>query len=97
VFVDGLLDPAPAPIERVAGQPDHVEGIHDRDRVGELPGGGGLEAAEPVHRDDLHVVAPGVGAGGEPGLEHLLGAALDHVEQPCRAGAVAADPLESII
>ena len=29
------------------------------------------------------------GAVGEPGLERLLGAALDHVQQPRRAGAVA--------
>lgn len=29
-----------------------------------------------------------LGAGGEPGLERLLRAALDHVQQPCWAGAV---------
>ena len=45
--VDGLLDPTPAPVQGVTGQADHVEGIHDRDRVGELLGGGGLEPAEP--------------------------------------------------
>lgn len=33
-------------------------------------------------------VAPCVGALGEPGLERLLGAALDHVEQRCWAGSV---------
>ena len=84
-----LLDPAAAPVQRVAGQADDVEGVHHRDRVGQLLGGGGLEAGEPVHRDDLDAVAPGLVAVGEPGLERLLGAALDHVQQPGRAGAVA--------
>jgi hypothetical protein len=49
----------------------------------------GLEPGEPVHRDDLHSVTPGLGAVREPGLERGLGAALDHVEQPGWAGAVA--------
>jgi len=66
-----------------------VERIHDRHRVGELLGGGGLEAGEPVHRDDLDPIAPGVGSGGEPGLEGLLRATLDHVQQPGGAGLVA--------
>jgi hypothetical protein len=89
VAVDRELDPSSAPVERVAGQSDDVEGVHDRDRVRDLLGSGGLEPGEPVHRDDLDPVAPGVVALGEPGLERLLGAALDHVEQPCGAGAVA--------
>ncbi|TDO56678.1 hypothetical protein EV651_11265 [Kribbella sp. VKM Ac-2571] len=89
VAVDDLLDPAAALIERVAGQVHDVEGVHDRDRVGQFLGGGGLEPGEPVHRDHLHRQAPGLGAVGEPGLEGLLGAALDHVEQPGRTGAVA--------
>src|SRR3954453_11597879 len=50
--------------------------------------GGGLEAGEPVHRDHLQAVPPGPGAPGEPGLERLLGAALDHRQQPRRAGPV---------
>jgi hypothetical protein len=66
-----------------------VEGIHHRDRVGEFFGGGRLEAGEAVHRDHLHGVAPRFGALGEPGLERLLGSALEHVEEPGRAGAVA--------
>jgi hypothetical protein len=33
VAVDDLLDPAPALVERVAGGPDDVEGVHDRDAV----------------------------------------------------------------
>lgn len=66
-----------------------MEGIHDRDRVGKFLGGRGLEAGEPVHRHNLDTVAPGVGAGGEPGLERLLRAALNHVQQSCRPGAIA--------
>ena len=72
-----------------AGQPHAVEGIHDRNGIGQFLGGGGLEAGEPVHRDDFHGVAPGCGTVGEPGLERLLGAAFDHVQQPGWAGAVA--------
>jgi hypothetical protein len=34
VTVDGLLDPAAAPIQRVAGEANDVEGVHDRCRVG---------------------------------------------------------------
>jgi len=82
--VDGLLHPAPAPVQRVAGLPDHLEGIHDRDRVGQHFGGSGLQPGEPVHRDDLDAVAPRLRTGGEPGLEHLLGTAL-----ACRAAALA--------
>jgi len=44
VAVQRLLDAAPAAVERVTGQPDHVEGIHDRGCVGQFLGGGGLEA-----------------------------------------------------
>ena len=88
VPVEVLLDPASAPVQRVAGQADDVEGIHHRDRVGQLLGGGGLEPGEPVHRDDLHPVAPRLRPLGQPGLERLLRAALDHVQQPRRAGPV---------
>ena len=48
----------------------------------------GLEAGEPVHRDHLDALAPRLGALREPGLERLLGAALNHVQQPGGAGAV---------
>ena len=47
-----------------------------------------LEARKPVHRDDLDTVAPRLRSVIEPLLERLLGAALDHVEQPCGACAV---------
>src|SRR5690606_29966103 len=86
--VDDLLHPASAPVQGVTGQADDVEGVHHRDRVGQFLGGGGLEAGEAVHRDHLHRVAPRVGTFGKPGLERLLGAALDHVEQTGRAGAL---------
>ncbi len=32
--------------------------VHDRGRVGQLFGGGGLEAGEPVHRDHVNGVPP---------------------------------------
>jgi hypothetical protein len=85
----GLLNAAAAVVEGVAGQAHHVEGVHHRDRGGDLLSGGGLEAGEPVHRDDLHGLAPRLGALGKPGLERGLGAARDHVQQPrwTRTGA----------
>lgn len=58
VSVDRELDPTAAPVERVAGQSHHVEGIHHRSRVREFLDGGGLEPGEPVHRDHLDTVAP---------------------------------------
>lgn len=65
-----------------------VERVHHRDRVGQLLGSGGLEPGEPVHRDDLDPLAPFLGPSGEPLLEHGLGTALEHVQQPCRARLV---------
>ena len=62
-----LLDAAPAPVEPITGQPNHVEGIQHGGGVGKLLGGGGLEAGEPVHRDHLHAGAPLLGSTGEPG------------------------------
>ena len=76
------LDAAAALVERVASQSHDVERVHHRDRVGEFLDGSGLEPGEPVHRDNLDTIAPGLGTGGEPGLEHALGTPLDHVQQP---------------
>ena len=64
-----------------------MERIHHRHRVGQLLGGCGLEPGEPVHRDHLDPVAPVRGPPGQPPLECLLGAALDHVQQSGRSGA----------
>jgi hypothetical protein len=72
-----LLDAAAASVQRVTGQTSHVERVHHGDRVGQLLGGGGLEPGEPVHRDHLDLIAPGLGAFGEPGLERLFRASLD--------------------
>ncbi len=80
------LDAPAALIERVPAQAHHVEGIHHRHRGRELFGGGGLEAGEPVHRHDLHSLAPVLGALGQPGLERTLGTTFDHVQQPRWAG-----------
>ena len=59
-----LLDAPSALVQGVAGQAHDLEGVHDGDGVGELLVGGGLEAGEPVHRDDLDGVAPGLRAPG---------------------------------
>lgn len=84
VPVQGLLNTSAALIEGVAGEPDHVEGVHHGHRVGKLLRSRGLEAGDPVHRDDLHPVPPGLWTCREPALEHGLGPAGHHVQQPCR-------------
>jgi len=56
--VQFLLDALAALVEGFAGQTHDVERVHHGNRVGELFGGSGFEAGEPVHRDDLHPVAP---------------------------------------
>ena len=85
----GQLDPAPAFIEGVAGQPDHMEGIHHRRCIGQLFSGGGLETGKSVHGNDFHSVTPVLWPLSQPLLERFLGPPFDHVEQPCRAGALA--------
>ena len=57
--VDDLLEPPSALIQGLAAEPDDVKRVHHRDGLGELFGGGGLEAGEPVHRHHLDGVAPG--------------------------------------
>jgi hypothetical protein len=86
--VQVLLDAAPAPVERVAVEADDVGGVHHRRRCRRLFGGGGLESGEPVHRDDLQPVAPGLRPVREPHRDRQLGAAFDHCQQPRRAGPV---------
>ena len=78
-----FLPDAPATlIESITGQVHDVEGIHDRPCVWELFSGGAFEPGESIHRDDLNAFAPGVGLGGQPGFENLLGAAWDHIQEP---------------
>jgi hypothetical protein len=60
----------------------------NRDRVGRFLAGGGLETGEPVHSNHFDAVAPGRVSLAEPGLEHLLRSALDHIQQPRRTGTV---------
>ena len=66
-------------IQGVASQVHDVEGIHDCPCVGEFFSGGALKTSESIHRDDLNVLAPGVGLGGQPGFEDPLGSARDHI------------------
>lgn len=68
-----------------AGQADDMEGVHYWHGLRDLLGGG-LEPGEPVHDHGLDAGSPGLGLFGEPGLEHGLGASLNHVEEPGRAG-----------
>ena len=81
-MVKFLLDAPAAFIESISGQVHDVEGVHDRPCVWEFFGGGAFEAGESIHRDDLNILAPGVGLGGQPGFEDPLGAARDHVQEP---------------
>lgn len=85
--VERDLDATAADVQGVTGQPDHVEGVHHRGGPRQFFGGGGLEAGEPVHRHDLHAVTPLLGLFGQPGLEGLFGASLDHRQQPRRPAA----------
>ena len=63
--------------------------VHHRYRVGEFVTGRGLEAGEPVHRDDLDPVPELGRLRLQPAREHLFQAAVDHVQQPRRPGSVA--------
>lgn len=63
VSVEFLLDPAPALVEGVTGEPHDVERVHDGGSVGQLFVGGGVEAGEPIHGHDLHAGPPRFGSG----------------------------------
>ena len=81
-MVEFLLNAPAALIESIPGQVYDVEGVHDRPRVGEFFSGCAFEPGESIHRNDLNALAPGVGLGGQPGFEDLLGAARDYVQEP---------------
>ena len=87
-MVKFLLDASAAFIESIPGQVHDVEGVHDRGCVWEFFGGGAFEPGESIHRDDLDVLAPRVGLGGQPGFEDLLGAARDHIQEPGGTAAI---------
>ena len=87
-MVKFLLDAPSALIQGVAGQVHDVEGVHDRGCVWEFFGGGAFEPGESIHSDDLDALAPRVGLGGQPGFEHLFGAARDHIQEPGGATAI---------
>ena len=81
-MVEFLLNAPATLIDSITGEVYDVEGVHDRPRAGEFFGGGALKPGESIHRDDLNILAPGVGLGGQPGFEDPLGAARDHVQEP---------------
>ena len=82
-----LLNAPATLIESITGQVHDVEGIHDRPRAGELFSGGALKPGESIHRDDLNILAPRIGLGGQPGFEDPLGATRDHVQESGGAAA----------
>ena len=69
-------------VESITGQVYDVEGVHDCPRVWEFFSGSALKPGESIHRDDLNILAPGVGLGGQPGFEDPLGSARDYVQEP---------------
>ena len=87
-MVKFLLNASATLIQGVASEVHDVEGIDDRPSVGAFFGGGALKPGESIHCDDLDAAAPGVGLGGQPGFEDLLGAARDHVQEPGGTAAV---------
>ena len=52
-----MIDAVAASGQRVAGQGDNMKRVRHRDRVGEVPGCGGLQAGEAVRGHDLDPVA----------------------------------------
>ena len=62
-MVKFLLNAPAALIESITGQVHDVEGIHGP-CVGEFFSGCAFEPGESIHRDDLNVAAPRIGAGG---------------------------------
>ena len=87
-MVKFLLNAPTTLIQGVASEMYDVEGIHDRGRAGEFFGGSALEPGESIHSDDLDTLTPRVGLGGQPGFDHLFGAARDHVQEPGGATAI---------
>lgn len=76
-----LLETLPALVEFRPGEGNDVEGVHhDGDLVDGLDSSAFI-AGESVHRHHFHTVSELLGLGVEPGLEHLLRAALDHRQQ----------------
>jgi len=87
-MVKFLLNAPTTLIQGVAGEVYDVKRVHDRLCVGGFFGGCALEPGESIHCDDLNALAPGVGLGGQPGFEGLLGSARDHVQEPGGTAAV---------
>ena len=87
-MVKFLLNAPATLIESITGQVHDVEGVHDRPCAGEFFSGGALKPGESIHRDDLNILAPRIGLGGQPGFEDLLGAARYHVQESGGATAI---------
>jgi hypothetical protein len=77
-----LLHSAPGLLHRGQPQPDHVEGVEDRDRVGELVIDGVGVAPEGIQGGDLDPGGEVLSAGLEPTGVRGSRASRDEVEQP---------------
>lgn len=78
-----LLQSLPALGDLVAGELDHVEGVHYRHCAGQDLSHGGFVAGEPVHRYGLHVQAELRVSAFQPGFQHLLRPSRDHIQKAC--------------
>ena len=81
-----LLDPTADLVDDLGAEPDHVEGVEDRDRVGEAVMDGVRIAAERVEGGLLDAVDEPVGLGFQPGFVDGAGAARRRRPGAGRAG-----------
>ena len=71
-MVEFLPGVSAALIESITGEVYDVEGVHDRPRIGEFFSGCAFEPGDSIHCDDLYALAPGVGLGGQSGVNTRL-------------------------
>ena len=77
-----LLHAAPDLIDYLSAQPDHVESVEDRDRIGQPVTNSVGISPKWVERSLLHAVDEPVRLGFQPGLVDTPGAAQDGIQQP---------------
>ena len=75
-----LLDPAADLIQGLVGEADQMEVVDDDRGVGQPAAHGGGVGLMRVDDDVFDPVPPGLGLGGEPGGDGVLGAAFEHVD-----------------
>ena len=77
-----LLHPPSDLVNDLGAEPDNVEGVKDRDRVGQPVMNGVRISTKWVQRSLLHAVDEPVGLGFQPGFVDAPGAADDGIQQP---------------